>query len=65
MMNIVRSGWVVVIASLLFLVGSLSFLDDDRYTFGAWMFVFGSVAFLVHSLAAAIDRMRNRSSGPD
>ena len=30
---------MLVLASLFFLGGSLSFLDDDSYTLGAWLFV--------------------------
>ncbi|MDJ0770394.1 MAG: YrhK family protein [Ilumatobacter sp.] len=48
--------WMLVVASLLFLMGSLSFLDDDRYTLGAWLFVAGSALFLAHSIAGAFDR---------
>jgi len=42
---------MLVIASVLFLAGSVSFLDTDRYVFGAWMFILGSFGFLLHSLA--------------
>ena len=58
-MNALRSRWVLVIASLLFLAGSLSFLDTDRYLFGAWMFVLGSAAFLAHSIADVIAERRS------
>ena len=55
-MGILRSIWMLVGASVFFLVGSLSLLDDDRYRFGAWMFVIGSSGFLLHSAAEAVAR---------
>ncbi len=57
-MIMARSPWFLVAASLLFLGGSLSFLDDDMYTLGAWLFVAGSLLFVGHSLAEAIAERR-------
>ena len=55
-MSAIRSPWALVLASLMFLAGSLSFLDTDHYTLGAWLFVFGSAVFLSHSIAEALAR---------
>ena len=53
-MSALRSSWVLVAASVFFLGGSLSFLDDDTYTLGAWLFVIGCSGFLLHALADAL-----------
>ena len=55
-MTLLRSPWVLVIASSMFLVGSACFLDDATYQAGAWLFIGGSVMFLAHSLATSSDR---------
>jgi hypothetical protein len=51
-----RSPWLLVLASLMFLVGSACFLDDTTYKAGAWLFIGGSAMFLAHSLAISFDR---------
>ena len=63
-MSRMRSSWVLVVASVFFLGGSLSFLDDDRYTLGAWLFVVGSVGFVGHSLAEALAERRGSDEAP-
>jgi hypothetical protein len=50
---------MLVVASVLFLIGSLSFLDGDRYVFVSWMVVLGSLGFLGHALP---DALAERSS---
>ncbi|WP_293174261.1 YrhK family protein [Oceanithermus sp.] len=46
-------GWLTLLGlsgGLAFVVGSVLFLNPDRYTEGVYLFIFGSVAMLVERL---------------
>lgn len=43
--------WLGLLGGLAFVVGSVLFLNPERYTEGVYFFIFGSLAMLVERMA--------------